>query len=36
MAVQVAGYVILAIVFLIDNTLPDQQEEVSIRLKKAR
>jgi len=22
----VAGYVILAIVFLIDNTLPDQQE----------
>jgi len=31
----VAGYVILAIVFLIDNTLPDQQEEVNIRLKKA-
>ena len=35
MAVQVAGYVILAIVFLIDNTLPDQQEEVNVRLKKA-
>ena len=31
----VAGYVILAIVFLIDNTLPDQQEEVNVRLKKA-
>ena len=31
----IAGYVILAIVFLIDNMLPDQQNEVTLRLKKA-